>query len=173
MTGQVRRLTLLGAAVIVLGAFGVWATVHAHSLRDSSAQDNVAVTDGAATAAVRGQITAAIDSVFSYRYNSTATTRRAAQRVLTGSAIRQYDTLFSLVERRAPAEKLVLTTRVVDSGVEFLTQSRARVLVFADQQDTVAGTQQSSYAGSMLAVTAVEQDGRWKISGIDTFGGGS
>jgi Mce-associated membrane protein len=57
------------------------------------------------------------------------------------------------------------------TGVEFLAGGRARLLVFANQQDTKGGTTQSSYAGAMFAVTAVQQGGHWKIESIDTFTG--
>ena len=91
--------------------------------------------------------------------------------LLTGAAIHQYDTYFQLVTRDAPAQKLVVTTRVTNSGVELLTGNQARLLVFANQQDTRAGTKQTSYAGALFAVTAVRQGGRWKIENIDTFSG--
>jgi Mce-associated membrane protein len=146
--------------------------VAAHSLRDAAAGQNLALADAAATAAVRHQVSEAVGTVFSYRYTDTAATRRAAQRLLTGRAIRQYDQLFSLVQREAPAQKLVVTTTVTNSGVEFLTGTRARVLIFANQQDSRAGTGQSSYAGAMFAVTAVRAGGAWKISSIDTFTSG-
>jgi Mce-associated membrane protein len=54
-----------------------------------------------------------------------------------------------------------------------LTGGRARVLVFANQQDTRAGTRQASYGGAMFAVTAVLRHGRWLIANIDTFTGPS
>jgi Mce-associated membrane protein len=63
----------------------------------------------------------------------------------------------------------VLTTKVTSVGVELLVGNRARLLIFADQQDTRAATHQSSEAGAMFAVNAVRQDGRWKIDSIDTF----
>ena len=166
-----RAAVALGAATVVLAAFGVWATLAAHSLRSTAAPQNVAVTDGPATSAVRQQIAKAVNTVFSYSYADTAATRRAAQSVLTGPAIRQYNTYFALVTKEAPAQKLVVTTRVTNSGVELLTGSQARVLVFANQQDTRAGTKQTSYAGALFAVTAVRQGGRWKIENIDTFNG--
>jgi Mce-associated membrane protein len=50
-----------------------------------------------------------------------------------------------------------------------LNGDRARLLVFANQQDTRAGTSQTSYAGAMFAVTALRHGGRWKIENIDTF----
>jgi Mce-associated membrane protein len=161
----------LGAATVVLGAFGVWATLEAHSLRAGAAPQNVAVTDGAATSAVNRQIVSAVNKVFSYNYADTAATRQAAQGLLTGPAIHQYDTYFALVAKDAPSQKLVVTTRVTNSGVELLAGNQARVLVFANQQDTRAGTSQTSYAGALFAVTAVRQGNRWKIENIDTFNG--
>jgi Mce-associated membrane protein len=162
---------VLGAAAIVLAAFGVWATLAAHSLRSGAAPQNIAVTNGAATSAVNHQIVSAVNTVFSYNYADTAATRQAAQGLLTGPAIRQYNTYFALVTKDAPAQKLVVTTRVTNSGVELLSGNRARVLVFANQQDTRAGTKQTSYAGALFAVTAVRQGGKWKIENIDTFNG--
>jgi Mce-associated membrane protein len=55
--------------------------------------------------------------------------------------------------------------------VELLTGSRARLLIFANQQDTLAGTGRTTYAGAMFAVTALRRSGRWKIESIDTFTG--
>jgi Mce-associated membrane protein len=167
-----RIAAALGAVTVVLTGFGVWATLHASNLRsNAAAQANTALTDGPATAAVRREISAAVNTIFSYNYADTAATRRAAQRVLTGPAVRQYNTLFALVTKNAPAQKLVVTTKVSSSGVELLNGNRARLLVFANQQDTRAGTGQTSYAGAMFAVTALRQGGRWKIENIDTFGG--
>jgi Mce-associated membrane protein len=162
---------ILGLITVVLAGFGVWATLEAHSLRATAAPQNLALTDGAATSAVKRQITSAINTVFSYNYADTGATRRAAQGLLTGPAIKQYNTYFALVTKDAPAQKLVVTTRVTNSGVELLTGNRARVLVFANQQDTRAGTKQTSYAGALFAVTAVHQGNRWKIENIDTFSG--
>ena len=167
-----RIAAALGAVTVVLAGFGVWATLHASSLRsNAAAQANTALTDGPATAAVRREISAAVNTIFSYNYADTAATRRAAQRVLTGAAVRQYNTLFALVTKNAPAQKLIVTTKVTNSGVELLNGNRARLLVFANQQDTRAGTGQTSYAGAMFAVTALRQGGQWKIENIDTFGG--
>ena len=166
-----RIAAALGAATVVLGGFGVWATVHANSERSSAAAQNTALTDGPATAAVRREIAAAVNTIFSYNYANTAATKRAAQGLLTGPAVRQYNTLFALVTKNAPAQKLIVTTRVTNTGVEMLNGDRARLLVFANQQDTRAGTGQTSYAGAMFAVTALHPAGRWKIENIDTFSG--
>jgi len=160
-----------GAATIVLGALGAWATVAAHDLRADAASANGALVDASATSALTRAVTSAVNTIFSYSYADTARTRAAAQELLTGPAIRQYDQLFALVEQEAPKEKLVVTTRVTSIGVELLTGGRARVLVFANQQDTMTGTKKSSYGGAMFAVTTVSQNGTWKIENIDTFTG--
>jgi Mce-associated membrane protein len=160
---------LLGAAAVIVGSIGVWALVAAQGLRAAAATANAALIDRAATRTVSRDIARAVNTIFSYSYADTARTRTAAQRLLTGAAIRQYDQLFALVSRQAPKQKLTVTTKVTSIGVEFLTGGRARVLVFADQQDTRAGTAQASYGGAMFAVTAVSEHGTWKIANIDTF----
>jgi Mce-associated membrane protein len=169
---RLRLPAVLGVATVLLGGFGAWATVQAHNQRAANAQQNLALTNGPATSAVRRQVSSAIQAIFSYSYTDTAKTRRDAQNLLTGPAIRQYDQLFSLVQKDAPTQKLVVTTSVTNSGVEFLTGSSARILIFANQQDSRAGTGQTSYAGAMFAVTAVLTGSTWKISNIDTFTGG-
>jgi Mce-associated membrane protein len=162
-----------GAATIALGALGAWATVAAHDLRTNAATANGALVDASATGAVKRDVTSAVNTIFSYSYADTGRTQAAAQDLLTGAAIQQYNQLFALVKQEAPKEKLVVTTRVTNIGVELLTRGRARLLVFANQQDTMTGTKKTSYGGAMFAVTAVSQDGTWKIENIDTFTGSS
>jgi Mce-associated membrane protein len=160
-----------GAATVVLGALGGWAAVEAHDLRTSAAIANGALVDASATGAVTHAVTSAVNTVFSYNYADTARTKAAAQRLLTGPAIRQYNQLFALVQQQAPQEKLVVTTRVTNVGVELLTGGRCRLLIFANQEDSKAGTTEATYGGAMFAVTAVNQRGRWLIESIDTFTG--
>jgi Mce-associated membrane protein len=168
--GAVRRqaVTLLVAAAILI-AFAVWAAVHARSLRADGADQNLALTDKAETAQVTGQIRKAVATVFSYSYADPDVTRAAAQRLLTGPAVRQYDSLFALVEKDAPAQKLVLATSVTSIGVELLTPATARLLIFVNQQDAKGGTGAADYSGAMLAVTAVLRNGHWLIEDMDTF----
>jgi len=166
---RVAVVALLGAATVVLGSLGIWAIVAAHTLNAAAGAANAALVDSSATRKVETDITRAVNTIFSYSYADTERTRAPAQRLLTGQAIRQYDRLFALVEQQAPRQKLVVTTKVTRIGVELLAGGRARVLVFANQQDARAGTGQASYGGAMFAVTAVNQHGRWKIENIDTF----
>ena len=160
----------LGALAVVLGGLAVWFGLEASSATSGVDTSNTALTDPAATRQVTQQVTSAVNKIFSYNYADTAKTSQAAAALLTGKARQQYDTLFKLVRQDAPKEKLVLTTTVTNSGVEFLDGSRARLLIFADQRDTAGVAHKTTDAGAMFAVNAVNQGGRWKISSIDTFG---
>jgi len=163
------RPAVLAVATVIFGGFGVFATVAGHGLRATATTASTALVDRPATASVQRDITSAIETIFSYSYADVAKTRKAAQALLTGAAIKQYDQLFALVEQQAPKEKLVVVTKVTRTGVELLAGDRARILVFANQQDTRAGTGQASYSGAMFAVTAVLRGAHWRISNINTF----
>ncbi|MFG1806431.1 hypothetical protein [Streptomyces sp. NPDC049040] len=165
-------VTLLAVATVLLAGFAAVAASRASALHDSVAAHNTALTDTARTSEVKGQIAAAVNAVFSYDYADTARTDAAARRLLTGKAVQQYAGMLAEVRTQAPAQKLVLTTTVTDTGVETIDGDRAHVLVFADQRNTStakAGAG-STYAAAMFAVDAVHQDGTWKIASIDTFG---
>jgi Mce-associated membrane protein len=161
----------LGALAVTLGSLAIWFGVAASSTGNGVDTQNIAVTDPAATAAVKQQIDKAFSTTFSYNYADTAKTLRAARTLLTGKAVGQYESLFKVVEQQAPKQKLVLTTTVTNSGVERLTGNTARVLIFANQRDT-SGSHQISDSGAMLAINAVRVNGQWKIASIDTFSSG-
>ncbi len=160
----------LGALAVILGGLAVWFGLEASSATSGVDTANTALTDPAATRQVTQQVTSAVNQIFSYNYADTAKTSQAAATLLTGKARQEYATLFKLVRQDAPKEKLVLTTTVTNSGVEFLDGSRARLLIFANQRDTAGAAHKTTDAGAMFAVNAVNQGGRWKISSIDTFG---
>jgi Mce-associated membrane protein len=156
---------------VVLAGLAVWFGPNAHRLHTSAAARNTALTDSATTSEVNGQVTSAVNAIFSYDYNDLDKTQQAAQNVLTGQAICQYNSLFKVVREQAPQQKLVVTVTAANSAVELLQGDRARVLVFATQSSVRTSTNQSASAGAMFAVNAVHRDGRWKIENIDTFTG--
>jgi len=164
----------LALLTVLLGGLAAWSAGKASALHDSVATGNSALTDTARTSEVKGTIAQAVNAVFSYNFADTARTDDAAKRVLTGQAVQQYATMLAQVRAQAPAQKLVLTTTVTDTGVELLDGDRARLLVFADQTNTStaksAAPAATTYAAAMFAVDAVHQDGTWKIATIDTFG---
>ncbi|MDJ1642562.1 hypothetical protein [Streptomyces pakalii] len=162
--------TVLCALTVLLGAVAVWAFASASSLRDEPARQNAALTDIGRTSEVKGRISEAVGAVFSYDYASPARSDRAASTYLTGRAVQQHKDMLADVREQAPDQKLVLTTTVTESGVEFLDGDRARLLIFADQSNTRTGKdEETTYAAAMFAVDAVRRGDTWLIAAIDTF----
>ncbi|MET9094626.1 hypothetical protein ABZX72_21325 [Streptomyces cyaneofuscatus] len=165
-----RLPALLCALTVLLGAFAVWAFTSAASLRETPARQNTALTDIARTSEVKGRIGEAVGAVFSYDYASPARSDRAARTHLTGRAVQQHKDMLAEVRAQAPQQKLVLTTTVTASGVEYLDGDRARLLIFADQSNTRTGKdEETTYAAAMFAVDAVRRGDTWRIAAIDTF----
>ncbi|MFI7286104.1 hypothetical protein ACIBRY_05515 [Streptomyces anulatus] len=161
---------VLCALTVLLGAFAVWAFTSADGLRDEPARQNTALTDIGRTSEVKGRISEAVGAVFSYDYASPARSDRAASTYLTGRAVQQHKDMLADVREQAPRQKLVLTTTVTESGVEFLDGDRARLLIFADQSNTRTGKdEETTYAAAMFAVDAVRRGDTWLIAAIDTF----
>ncbi|WNF30587.1 hypothetical protein RI138_29260 [Streptomyces sp. C11-1] len=172
---RLRRLrvslpAVLCALTVLLGAFAAWAFASAGELRDEPARQNTALTDIGSTSEVKGRISEAVGAVFSYDYASPARSDRAASTYLTGRAVRQHKDMLAEVREQAPQQKLVLTTTVTESGVQFLDGDRARLLIFADQSNTRTGKdEETTYAAAMFAVDAVRRGDTWLIAAIDTF----
>ncbi|BFO21185.1 hypothetical protein SHKM778_75730 [Streptomyces sp. KM77-8] len=172
-------LAVLCALTLLLGGFAGWAHARAGALRDEPARRNTALTDPARTGEIKGQTAQAVDALFSYDHTDPGALGKAADGLLTGKAVEQHRTLLAEVRERADEQKAVITTTVTDSAVERIDGDRARVLVYADQSSvsTAGSTKKAKgaqdegvYAGAMLAVDVVRRDGRWLVSGIDTFG---
>lgn len=162
-------LVVLGAVTVVCGGLAAWFGVEDHDLTSGVVGGNTALTDTAATSQISGQVTSAINTMFSYDYQNLDKTKTAVQKLLVGNAISQYNQLFKTVEQQAPQQRLVLTTSVVDTGVKMIQGDRASVLVFANQTDVRASDNTKASGGTMFSVQVVRQGGQWKISNIDTF----
>lgn len=161
---------LLCVLTVLLGAFAAWAFGSAAALRDEPARQNTALTDIARTSEVKGRIGEAVGAVFSYDYASPARADRAAETHLTGRAVQQHKDMLAEVREQGEKQKLVLTTTVTASGVEYLDGDRARLLIFADQSNTRTGKdEETTYAAAMVAVDAVRRGDTWRIAAIDTF----
>ncbi|MEZ3179789.1 hypothetical protein KYY02_14180 [Streptomyces pimonensis] len=174
-------LAALCALTVLLGGFAGWAHAKAEALRDDPARRNTALTDPARTGEIGGQTSKAVDRLFSYDHTDPGALEKAARDLLTGKAVDQHRTLLADVRERADEQKAVITTTVTESAVGRIDGHRARVLVYADQSsvatagdstaaDGAGGRDEGAYAGAMLAVDVVLRDGRWLVSGIDTFG---
>ncbi len=163
-----RRLTaFFAAAAVVLAGLGGWFLLEANSLRDSSSTANTALVDTGRTAEVSAAVSNALNQVFSYSYDKTEVTEQAAADLLRGAALDTYYRLFAQVREQAPAQKLVLTTRVVSSAVQYLEGDRARLLVFLDQSATRADADTSNAAAAQLSVTVKREGDRWVITDLE------
>ncbi|MFI0447289.1 hypothetical protein [Actinomadura sp. 6N118] len=176
-------MLVLAALVIGGGGTTAWAAKAKNDLSATGASQNLALTDTARTSDVKGQVASAVSTVFSYSYADTAKTERAAQKLLTGKAVQQYNQMFARVRQQAPQMKQVLTTTVTDAAVVTLRPDSGRLLVFADQRNTTVGDTgkkdaksktegggNTAASAAVFAVEVVRDDGMWKITGIDTFG---
>ncbi len=160
-----RRLTIaLGVVAALLVGTGAWALIAAAGIRDSPAARNGALVDTGVTAEVNAAISGALNQIFSYSYDKTDVTEKAAKAVLRGDALDTYDKLFAEVRAKAPAQKLVLTTRVVYSAVQSLDGDRAQLFVFLDQSATRVDTNTTSAAAAQLSITAKRENGHWVIT---------
>ncbi|WP_370971625.1 hypothetical protein [Amycolatopsis sp. cg9] len=162
-----RLPALLLAAAIVLTGAGAWFTVEAHSAAETSAAGNLALTDVGATAEVTSAITLAVNRIFSYSYDRTDVTEKAAAAVLRGAAKDSYDKLFAQVRQKAPEQKLVLTSRVSAIAVQELRDNHARLLVFLDQSAVRADNNATDNAAAQLSVTAERSNGTWVITALE------
>ncbi|WP_290058831.1 hypothetical protein [Amycolatopsis solani] len=141
-----------------------WFTVEARQTNAVVAH-NRALSDASGTADVAKQISAALGTVFSCRFDDPAKSEQAAKDVLTGPALAQYDQLFGQVRKLAADQKLVVTSTAVTSGVKLLDGDRAALLVFLDQTGT-RGDGQRSTGAAQLSVTAERAGGKWRVTGM-------
>jgi Mce-associated membrane protein len=157
---------VLAVVALLLAGFGAWFTLETDSIRSSGAAENQALVDVGATAEVNSSITLALNKIFSYSYDKTDVTEQAAANVLRGKALTTYNQLFTQVRQMAPQQKLILSTRVVNSAVQSLDGDHARLLVFLDQSATRTDTNTTSAAASQLSITAERQHGQWVITDL-------
>jgi Mce-associated membrane protein len=163
-----RRLpVLLGAIAVLLTGAGIWLLVDANGMRSAASARNRALVDPAATAEVSAAVTTALNRIFSYSFDKTEVTERAAADVLRGPALDTYHQLFAQVRELAPAQKLVLTSRVVSSAVQLLEGDHARVLVFLDQSATRADNNSTSASAAQLSVTVKREGDVWVITDLE------
>lgn len=163
-----RNPVVLVVLAVVLAALGGWWQWQAAHERSAAASGNQALVDTGRTTQVVGDVSDALNRVFSYAYDNTSATEQAARQVLTGPAASQYSTLFTQVRQQAATQKLTVTTRVVSAGVTLLDGDRAQLLVFLDQTATRDGSSHGSASAAELSITAQRQGSHWLITGIES-----
>ncbi|MCR3721817.1 MULTISPECIES: hypothetical protein [Prauserella salsuginis group] len=174
-------LAVLAAVCVVATAGAVWLGMRSVD----AAPDDVAHVDAARTQQLTEEVDAAVTAVFSYDRGDLARTERAADRVLTGAARREYEALFARLRAQAAGSRdggnraggngadgtgdaaasgAVQSTTVRSVGVRSLTGGRAELLVLADRR--VLGEDMSSRGSDSvwIDVVAVRSDGSWRIA---------
>jgi len=154
---------VLAALLIAAGAVGGWRT---HQLHTTPSAQNLALTDAGLTVQVQSQVSQALTKVLSYDYGNPTPTQQAAATLLAGAARSQYATLFTTLQQKAPAQRLMLTAQVDSAAVKTLTTSTATLLVFLDQSAQRGTDKQPSISAAQLKVDAEKIDGTWKVTGL-------
>ncbi|WP_147257335.1 hypothetical protein [Pseudonocardia hierapolitana] len=171
LTALVRRraVPLLAVAVLVLATVAVVAGVQDARLRGTPAAANTALVDVGTTTEVAGQLSDAIETVYSFDFARLDENENAARDVITPEFAAEFDRLFGEVRARAPEQQAVVSATVTRTAVKEITGDRAVLIAFVDQQATRAApdaqSQQLAAAGR-LAVTGERVDGRWKIAAV-------
>lgn len=166
---RTRTLVALGVVAVLCLLGGTFALVETDAIRSTESASNLAVVDGELSTEVEGQVATALNQVLSYDHADPGPTEAAAERVLTGEAAEQYDTLFAELEERAEGQDLTQTTRVAVIGVSHLTETDADLLVFLDQVSERAADESSNVAAAQLKVSAVKREGSWLISSLEVI----
>jgi Mce-associated membrane protein len=163
-TGRARWRWVFAAVAVVMAGLAGWCTLEARGATAVVAH-NTALSDVAGTADAGKQVSAALGTLFSYRYDDPAKNEQAAKDLLAGPARAQYDQLFGEVRKLAADQKLVVTSTAVTAGVKLLDGDRAALLVFLDQTGT-RGDGQHSTGAAQLSVTAERVAGKWRVTGM-------
>lgn len=159
------RAVLAAGLVVVFGGLACWFAVETQHVRGGAAA-NAAYADTTTTSEVLGQVNDALVKVFSYAYDNPGPTDEAAAQVLGGAAKAQYQQLFAQVRAQAPAQKLVVRSQAVVSGVKMLDGDHATVLAFLDQSATRGDAGTDGTSAAQLTVTAERQGGRWIVTDL-------
>jgi Mce-associated membrane protein len=166
------RVPLLAAALVVLTGLAVFFGIADARLRDTPAAANSALVDVGTTAEVSGQLTDALQTIYSYDFARLDENERAARAVITPEFADQFNRLFAQVRDLAPQQQAVVSATVTLSAVKEITGDRAVLVAFMDQQATRAaaddGQPTQLAAAGRLTVTGQKIDGRWKIAGVES-----
>jgi Mce-associated membrane protein len=167
------RVPLLAVALVVLTGLAVFFGLADARLRHTPAAANTALVDVGTTAEAAGQLTDALQTVYSYDFARLDENERAARAVITPEFADQFDKLFAQVRELAPQQQAVVSATVTLAAVKEITGDRAVLVAFMDQQATRAaagddGKATQLAAAGRLTVTGEKIDGRWKIAAVES-----
>ncbi len=163
-----RRVVLMAVAAVLLVAVAAVAAVANAQLRGTPAARNTALVDVGATAQVAGQLSDALERVYSYDFARLDQNEADARAVITQEFGAQFEQLFGQVRELAPQQQAVVTATVTMSAVQQIEGDRATLFVFMDQQATRAADARQLAAAGRLTVTGRLVDGQWKIAEVQS-----
>lgn len=166
---RARAVPLLACAFVLLTAAAVAFGVLGSRLYDTPSAANSALVDVGATAEVAGQLSDALETVYSFDYTRLDENERAARDAITPGFGAEFDRLFGQVREQAPQQQAVVSATVTLSAVKEITGDHAVMVVFVDQQATRAAADPQSQqlaAAGRLTVVGERVDGRWKIASV-------
>jgi Mce-associated membrane protein len=166
-TNPMQVAIVLAVMAVLLAGLAFWFRGEADAL--DSADRNTALTDSATTSEVTGQLTSAIEDTFSYNYSDLASTEKAVDATLTGTARCEYDKLFTQVKELAPKQKIIIGTSVRDIALVRLDGDRAEALIFIDQNSTRVDNNKSQPVAALFGVQAHREGDKWKITDFNMF----
>ncbi|HVW80902.1 MAG TPA: hypothetical protein VHB69_08205, partial [Mycobacteriales bacterium] len=110
----------------------------------------------------------AIVPLLSYDYRHLDADQSKAEKYLTDSYRKSYDSLFAVIKQNAPGTQTVITTKVVESGIVRVDGDRVQVLLFVDRPTTnKASTTPIPYQDQVTA-TMQKVGGSWLVDNLVT-----
>ncbi|MGV9713097.1 hypothetical protein ACWDTI_20800 [Gordonia sp. NPDC003424] len=159
-TGRLVGLAIgvLTLAAIVVAAFLGWRYWEARSVENARTTSLQSAKEYATT-------------MFGYNPNTVDAHIAKSQSVLTGAAKPTYDDLVTKNNLAAEVRKqgVVSEVTIQDAGVVTNTKNTSQVLIFMNQSVTRGDRELVRVDPSRLTFDMVNQDGEWKISGIDVI----
>lgn len=170
-----RVLAALLAVACVIAAAVLFRMVSNDSGDQGKPQGNSLLSKGAVVAddsAKRGALSAAAEAtqkVLSYSYESLDADMKAAQAVLAGGMLKQYDETMSTIEPQTEKNQAVVVATVVSSSIISVTDTDAKALLFVNQQTTGKHLEQPRVDLNRVVVTMQRDNGDWKVIKLDAL----
>jgi Mce-associated membrane protein len=130
-------------AVLAVAAVVLAAVLAGHRPADKVIQGEATLSSGTkvtdieqSAADAEAAARTAIVPLLSYDYRHLDADQSKAERYLTDSYRKSYDSLFGVIKQNAPGTQTVITTKVVESGIVRVNGDRVQVLLFVDRPTT-------------------------------------
>ncbi|MFD1814929.1 hypothetical protein [Rhodococcus gannanensis] len=155
-----RRVAVVGAVAVALAVFAVIAW-----LRPGGEVDNRAWVDDAETMQVTAAARDAIQTLYTYGFETVDQDFDAARGVLSDDMRSQFDQTAQVTRDAVIQTKTKTNAEVTDIGVKLLSDDHAELVATMNVSATNDGAAQGSASGP-LSVTMTRVDGEWLLADI-------